>query len=117
MHSDLALSALLQVSHTQGYAALSKRQTDVITAEACTALAQFQKALQVFTDASVGMSCLLQAIGTAVHGVVPIEFVVDISSCCCRMYLTGGCFQNLTTTSDICKMHTHSNNGHPPFVE
>jgi hypothetical protein len=46
-----SLSApLLQVSRTQGYAGLTKRQTDLITAEACAALAHYQKALQVNGD-------------------------------------------------------------------
>ena len=36
-----------QVAPTAGYTALSKRQSDVITAEACAALARYQAALQV----------------------------------------------------------------------
>lgn len=44
----ISTCATLQVAATQGYAALSKRQTDLITAEACAALARYQSALQVW---------------------------------------------------------------------
>jgi hypothetical protein len=44
--ADFCVHAHAQVSHSQAYASLSKRQTDLITAEACAALAQFQQALQ-----------------------------------------------------------------------
>jgi len=51
----------MQVAATASYAALTKRQADLITAEACAAVAHFQAALQVccFTTCNTATAALV----------------------------------------------------------